>query len=163
MNAHPATSPICGWLVPNHLEQGIFFYDQLGAPLGSLTVKEDLSGIEWQAAPGIGATIDEGVTAVMQDVNAQLGDVAKMLAAASVEFFQAFWTALDTAASSVAPPADSGAGTAVLLGRPVALVQASLLLNCRGSPPTTRRGTRSSRATASRLPTTGPRASASPQ
>lgn len=133
MNAHPATSPVCGWLVPNHLEQGIFFYDQLGQPLGSLTVKEDLSGIDWQATPGRSATIDETVAEVMQDVNVHLGDVAEMLAGSSVELFQAFYKAVDSAASSVSPPnADTGSGTAVLLGRPVALVQASLLLELQG-------------------------------
>ena len=133
MNAHPATSPVCGWLVANHLEQGIFFYDQLGRPLGSLTVKEDESGIEWQAAPGDDATIDEGVGAVVRDVNTHLGELATMLAASSVAFFQAFYEAVDTAASSVSPPRlDSDAGTALLLGRPVAVVQASLLLQLQG-------------------------------
>lgn len=132
MNAHPATSPVCGWLLPNHLQEGIFFYDQLGRPLGSLTLKEDLTGIAWQPAPGNDATIDQGVAAVMADANPHLRDVAVALAGESVPFFQAFFAAVDTAARSVSPGGASGAGMAVLAGRPVALVQASLLLELQG-------------------------------
>lgn len=133
MNAHPATSPVCGWLLPSHLQRGLFFYDQLGRPVGSLTVMEDATGIAWQSAPGNDATIDKGVEAAMQDQNPHLRDLAVMLAHASVGFFRAFYDAVDAAASSVSPPnADSSAGMAVLVGRPVALVQASLLLELQG-------------------------------
>ena len=133
MNAHPATSPVCGWLLTNHLQQGIFFYDQLGRPLGSLDVAEDLSRIEWQSAPGNDATVNEKIEAVMQDANPHLRDLALMLSRASVDLFQAFYAAVDKGASSISPPnPDSGAGMAVLVGRPVALVQASLLLELQG-------------------------------
>ena len=134
MNAHPATSPVCGWLLSNHLQEGIFFYDQLGHPLGSLTLATDLSGIQWQARPGNDATIGQPVATVMQDVNPHLRDVAVALSSAGVGAFQAFYQAVDTAATSVSPPAaDTGAGLAVLVGRPVALVQASLLLETQGT------------------------------
>ncbi|WP_061940777.1 hypothetical protein [Collimonas pratensis] len=34
MNLHPATTPICGWLLPNHLSGALFIYDTQGASLG---------------------------------------------------------------------------------------------------------------------------------
>ena len=36
MNDHPATSPVCGWLIPNHLDGGLMFYDAQGVSLGSI-------------------------------------------------------------------------------------------------------------------------------
>ena len=34
-NDHPATSPVCGWIVPNHLDVSLAFYDADGSPIGS--------------------------------------------------------------------------------------------------------------------------------
>lgn len=34
MNTHPATSPICGWVLPNHLDDNLFFYDADGTAIG---------------------------------------------------------------------------------------------------------------------------------
>ncbi len=39
MNSHPATTPICGWVLPNHLDGSLFFYNQKGASLGTLLFK----------------------------------------------------------------------------------------------------------------------------
>lgn len=41
MNSHPATSPVCGWVLPNHLDNNIFFYDALGTPIGSFGVEHN--------------------------------------------------------------------------------------------------------------------------
>jgi hypothetical protein len=35
---HAATSPICGWLLPNYLDRALLCYDPTGAPLGELRV-----------------------------------------------------------------------------------------------------------------------------
>ena len=39
MNGHPATSPVCGWVLPNHLDASLFFYSQAGAPIGSFGIE----------------------------------------------------------------------------------------------------------------------------
>ncbi|PPD38106.1 MAG: hypothetical protein CTY16_20685 [Methylobacter sp.] len=39
MNTHPATSPVCGWVLPNHLDNSLFFYDAEGAAVGSFGVE----------------------------------------------------------------------------------------------------------------------------
>ncbi len=39
MNTHPSTSPVCGWVVPNHLDNSLFFYDADGEPIGSFGVE----------------------------------------------------------------------------------------------------------------------------
>ena len=133
MNSHPATSPICGWLLTNHLSGGFFFYNQQGKPLGSLTVKGDSSGIEWQATPGDDNTINEDLATVMQYENPQLVGLAAALNGASVDFFNAFWTAVDSASTYITLPTPSTAsGMAALVGQPIALVQISLLLQLQG-------------------------------
>ncbi|HTF02485.1 MAG TPA: hypothetical protein VK826_00610, partial [Bacteroidia bacterium] len=39
MNSHPATSPICGWVMPNHLDNNLFFYRSDGSPIGTFGVE----------------------------------------------------------------------------------------------------------------------------
>ncbi len=40
MNDHPATTPICGWVLANHLDNSLMIYDSRGKALGSLIKKE---------------------------------------------------------------------------------------------------------------------------
>ena len=39
MNSHPATTPVFGWVMPNHLDNSLFFYDADGAAIGSFGVE----------------------------------------------------------------------------------------------------------------------------
>lgn len=41
MNTHPATSPVCGWILPNHLDDSLFFYNQDGTAIGSFGVEHN--------------------------------------------------------------------------------------------------------------------------
>jgi len=135
MNFHPATTPVCGWLLCNHLTGGLFVYDGQGRPLGSLAPSLDDSRIVWQAAPGDDATIDQGVVQVMQGQNPSLAGLVLGLAAATPAWFKAFWQTVDAAAgmtTPLAPSSDVGMGT--LIGRALALVQASMLLEQQGYP-----------------------------
>jgi hypothetical protein len=132
MNAHPATSPVCGWLLTNHLSGGFFIYNQQGKALGSLTVSGDNTKVEWQATPGDDSTINEDLATVMRYENVHLRDLAVALSE-SAPFFQAFWKAVDYASTFITRLApNSDAGMAALVGQPVALVQASLLLQQQG-------------------------------
>jgi hypothetical protein len=133
MNAHPATTPVCGWLLPDHLSVGFFLYSAQGDPLGSLTLRADESGISWQPAPGHQATIDAGLAAVMADQNPHLRELALALGAGPPARFRACWRAADAAATQIVPaqPASSSS-LAALTGRPLALVQASLRLERQG-------------------------------
>ncbi|MEL7145444.1 MAG: hypothetical protein AAFO69_03680, partial [Bacteroidota bacterium] len=38
MNSHPASSPICGWLLPNYLDESVFFYEADGTGLGGTDI-----------------------------------------------------------------------------------------------------------------------------
>ncbi len=143
MNAHPATTPVCGWLLPDHLSVGFFLYNAQGDPLGSLTLRADGSGITWQAAPGDQATIDAGLVTAMAHQNAHLRELAFVLGGSTMTpsldgsmtpaRFRVFWQAADTAITQIVPTAPaSQAGPGALVGRPLALVQASLRLERQG-------------------------------
>jgi hypothetical protein len=137
MNDHPATTPVCGWLLPNHLVKGFFIYETAGNPLGSLTLRADESGIEWQSAPGSLVAPNTSVSDVMKNCNPHLRDLVLALSDETrpdlVAWFKAFWQTADSATAKIAPSVPSSqSGLAVLVGRPLALVQASLLLQRQG-------------------------------
>jgi hypothetical protein len=50
MNAHPSTSPICGWVMPNHLDNSLMFYNDDGAPIGSFGLEHD--ALTYRTRPG---------------------------------------------------------------------------------------------------------------
>lgn len=135
MTAHPATSPVCGWLLPDHRDGSLFVYDQRGRPLGTLFVDGTAGAVGWQSAPGDDDTIDAPVETVLRFENPHLRALALALKQGSPAFFQAMWRAIDNAHATINPP-DPGAarGVAVLIGRPVAVVQASLRLEVEGRP-----------------------------
>jgi hypothetical protein len=133
MNFHPATTPVCGWLLTNHLNGGLFIYDQYGRPLGSLLPSLDKSRIVWQPAAGDDTTIGQTVEQVMRGRNPHLAGLVLQLAKATPAWFGAFWRTVDSAAGMATPPAPSSdVGLGALVGRPLALAQASLLLEQQG-------------------------------
>jgi hypothetical protein len=50
MNTHPATSPICGWVLPNHLDESLFFYQADGKAIGSFGLEHGDSVYRTRAA-----------------------------------------------------------------------------------------------------------------
>ena len=133
MNSHPATTPVCGWLLPSHIGAGFFVYNAQGNPLGSLALRDDDSGVVWQAAPGDQATINARLDTVMKDQNPHLRELALALWKSTPNHFRAFWEAADAAYEQIAPAApDSQSGLGVLVGRPLAVTQASLRLERQG-------------------------------
>ena len=51
-NDHPATSPVCGWIVPNHLDVSLAFYDSDGSPIGSFGLEHGVSKYRtWAGQP----------------------------------------------------------------------------------------------------------------
>lgn len=133
MNAHPATTPVCGWVLPSHLGVSFFLYNAQGNPLGSLALRADGSGVMWQSAPGNQATVNADLATVMQHENPHLRELALTLGSSTPSRFRAFWQAADAAFAQITPAAaDSQSGLGLLVGRPLAVVQASLRLERQG-------------------------------
>ncbi len=141
MNSHPAATPICGWVLANHLDSSLWIYDNKGNPYGSLILNSDNSKILWQSMPGgayFGDTIQEFFTK-LGDANPHLTSFVLALYGsgdqASAAYLDAFMRALDDASVTIDPANNQQyQANAVLIGRPLALVRAAIDLKLMGEP-----------------------------
>jgi len=140
MNTHPATTPICGWLLANHLDNSLVLYTNAGAALGSLTVSENLMNVIWQGVPGgpgFGLNLyDYFESGPGKDVNASFKKlVISLFNDGQASYLQAFLRANDLTFSLVQPENFKQLGSnAVLMGSPIAVAQARLDMETAGMP-----------------------------
>jgi hypothetical protein len=139
---YPVNSPVCGWITPNHLDSNLLFFDGHGTPLGALQKilrvsasgggggrpKEDLKTFFWVPWPGTELKPEE-------ILNPELRNFVLFLKAMDADTGNAFWNLLDEALGKM----DSGTPEddpllSVLVGRPLAMVRASLQLELAGLP-----------------------------
>ncbi|MGD9750562.1 MAG: hypothetical protein AB7W59_06150 [Acidimicrobiia bacterium] len=128
VNDLPATSPICGWLLPNFLDGALDVYDADGTMLGLV----DDRG-RWRPAP---ASFDAPL-APRNIADARLAGVVRWItdhaepAAETARLLRRFGEALDGI-----EPLDSGGhqSRALLIGRPIAVARARLDLQLLGLP-----------------------------
>jgi hypothetical protein len=124
MNDHPATTPVCGWLLPNNLDNSLMVYDNDGNALGSVNA---LAG--WQSAPGAAAVTPDSFK------DEHLKKMVKYLLAQGRDFLDDFITTVDSALENIEPENFAQhQDIALLVGRPIALVRATLDLQLQGAP-----------------------------
>jgi len=140
------TNPVCGFVLPDHIDEALEFFDVAGTPLGQLTHEPIGGGVVWEVAPGRNAPADAGPLFDLSGAATHLGMLAAGTVAADAKFRQgaaanvdnegaesalsAMLRAIDTTMWSV--DALSGLGTehiAGLVGRPIALVRVRLRLD----------------------------------
>jgi hypothetical protein len=149
MNAHPATSPICGWLLPNNLDDSLMVYSREGLALGYI----DRNG-DWRQAPGGHYAVTDPTPGVTMDEQADDASapprkkvlawnphlkraVQWILSKANLEdgFVRSFISALDSALENINPAGwRQHQDLALLMGRPLAVVRASVKLQQIGLP-----------------------------
>lgn len=131
---HPTTSPLAGWLVPNHLDASLAIYGPAGDALGELLVALPAAGpaaVCWRPAPHSRLR----TLADLASGPPRLGPMLAALAGAGPATFTAFLAAIDETLWTTAPAAASqDASLAALIGRPLAVVAASLALELDGPP-----------------------------
>jgi hypothetical protein len=128
MNALPATTPICGWLLPNHLDGSLMIYDARGGAVGSLGIEGQKENVVWREAPGhSGASVLAGINSHLRAFLQPFIDCKD-----SKVFFTNMLEAIESAYSL--PQNNQELGMAVLIGRPISLVRASLRLQLMGLP-----------------------------
>ncbi|MFN6012313.1 MAG: hypothetical protein ACK47N_20310 [Microcystis sp.] len=124
MNSHPATTPICGWILPNNLDNSLAIYDNQGKALGSINQLA-----KWQAAPG------ENTVIPFDKIDDHLQKVINYIIKQGAKFLSNFISALDSGLENIDPENSAqNQGLALLMGRPIALVRASLNLELEGLP-----------------------------
>lgn len=131
-NDHPATTPVCGWVVPNYLDNSLMVYKTHGQSLGMLQVRD--GSPRWLPMPGRDSvpTIEE----VKSEINPYLGQLLDYLVNVQNEdFFIDFLTAVNGSLESIEP--DNYAqhqSIALMMGRPLALVRVRVNLELKGQP-----------------------------
>lgn len=136
-NSSNLTSPVAGWLLPNHLDNSVQVFAADGTPLGEiLPVETDNGrGIRWDPAPGLNLPL--GSPPAIGNAHL-LGFVQGLLAQGPVSGDQALQDLLDvidvTLWRTTATPQPDGDNLAVLIGQPVAVVRADISLNLDGDP-----------------------------
>lgn|GEM_PF-2172210 len=125
VSEHPATNPICGWLISNNLDNSLMVYNNQGEPLGSI----NQHGV-WDAPPGTLKPL------FLQDIpNAHLKELISHIMEHGPEFLQAFLTALNSSIEKIDPENYRRfQSRALLMSRPIAVVRASLGLELNGLP-----------------------------
>ncbi|GIH15132.1 hypothetical protein Raf01_33040 [Rugosimonospora africana] len=119
-----AETPLCGWVLANHLDESLMFHGADGAALGAL----DRNG-QWQYAPGTAPTAPEQIP------DSHLRQLVTYLRGRGAGFLSALHGALDSALENIDPAGPAGSdGVALLVGRPLAVVRAALNLELRGLP-----------------------------
>ena len=139
-NAQDEVSPVAGFLLPNHVDEGIEAFDASGSPLGEL-LQDPLTGaVVWEGAPGrlgpVGGPPDPGPDPGARHVTRFAAGLVAADAAArnsanppSESALEALLRAVDTTLWTVDPLGSIGTGAVSgLVGRPIAIVRATLRL-----------------------------------
>jgi hypothetical protein len=137
-----AISPVAGWLMPDHVDEALEFFDASGNPLGQLMHDELSGGVTWEGSPGrpgpIGVGPDPGddtgarhltaLAAGMVAADAAFRNAAEKKSALD-SALTALLRAVDTTLWTVDPLGSVGTGAvAGLVGRPIAVVRAVIRL-----------------------------------
>jgi hypothetical protein len=140
---HPdqRVSPLCGWLLPDHVDASLEFFDASGAALGQLREDDITGAVVWEGAPGrpgpIGAPPDPGPDPAARFLTRlATGAVAADAAARNdpagppaESALSALLRAIDTTLWTVDPLGSVGTGAvAGLVGRPIAVIRGALRL-----------------------------------
>jgi len=131
---HPEADPICGWVLPNHLNQSLVVYDSAGAALGEMAIgipANEEAQICWTGAPNSPYTS-------LQQIASEVPHFGPFLLALKNQppaTFKAFLRAIDeTLWTTVPMGAVFDQSLAVLLGRPLAMVRARVQFKLSGAP-----------------------------
>jgi hypothetical protein len=113
MNDHPATSPICGWVLPNNLDGSVTVFDAAGALIGVLD-----EACHWDTLPGAPAQPVEAIG------HPYLRTLVQYLIGRGPDFLADWLASIESALDSIDPEnAAQHLDLALLMGRPLALVR----------------------------------------
>lgn len=123
----PATSPIVGWLLADHLDNSLAVYAPDGTAVGSL----NMDGALWRGPPGptyglrIDLTLPDGPLRQLVD-----GLISVIETTESRAYLQSLLAAIDDMTAHILPNQQAQhSGLALLIGRPLAIVRATLDLD----------------------------------
>lgn len=134
--ADATTSPVCGFLMPNHLDGDLEFFDATGANLGFVR-PDPQAGIIWEDAPGVPSTVGQSpARAIPNQFAAGIGQGLLQWGLAdatntglSEDALSAILRIIDSTLWAVDPFASTtDEHLSLLVGHPVAILRASVRL-----------------------------------
>ncbi|MCY0094899.1 hypothetical protein [Hoeflea ulvae] len=136
-------NPVCGWVLPNHLDQGLLIYNANGDSLGELALSHRAGGVlevVWfptpEAANPIIDPTDPDTGIPNQYMRAFVAGILNQPDATRGQAFANFLTAIDSTLWAIDPLGGrSDQNLSVLVGRPLGLVRARLKLMVHGLAP----------------------------
>ena len=132
MNAHPATSPVCGWVLPNHLDVNLMFYGADGAAIGSFGIEHDT--LKYRTKAGSSGDLPDDIGPKgSPTVNPHLADVMWFIDGCDAAFLVDLMTAIQDSDQYINPANYAqDASLSVLIGRPLAIARMAAGLSTAG-------------------------------
>lgn len=134
--ANATTSPVCGYLMPNHLDGDLEFFDAAGANLGFVR-PDPQAGVIWEDAPGVPSTVGQSPSRAVSNAFAagiaegllQWGLADATNTGLPEDALSAILRIIDSTLWAVDPFASSSdEHLALLVGHPVAILRARVKL-----------------------------------
>jgi hypothetical protein len=140
-NSSDLTSPICGWLVPNHLDTSLMVFDADGTALGSvIEIQPDAAagvaptGLRWDAQPGSDLPLGAPPAIPNEHLRGVVQGLLNKGLAVGGAALDSLLNHIDSTLWLTAPLGLPTGGVSVLLGPPVAVVRGDLALSLAGLP-----------------------------
>ncbi|HEX3958636.1 MAG TPA: hypothetical protein VHZ03_18745 [Trebonia sp.] len=126
-NDHPATTPVCGWMVPNHLDVTLAFYDAGGAPIGSFGLEHGRNVYRTRAGntdnPLDNLQLDIGPDGAPL-VNLHVARLMRFIGGQPAGFLTDLMAAIENSDQFINPASFAqDVALSVLIGRPLAIVR----------------------------------------
>jgi hypothetical protein len=136
-NSSDATSPICGWVMPNHLDDSLTVFDAAGINLGALiTVQNDQGdAVRWDAVPGADVPLGSPPQIANAHLAGFVNGILSIQGSSQAAALAALLDVIDLTLWKTDPLGQpNGSNLAVLVGRPLAVVRIGVTLEVDGLP-----------------------------
>ena len=136
-NSNPAYSPVCGWIMPNHLDNSMYLYDVNGDTLGYFETPESAESLVWRSKPQSDGGGDNNLSNDIKGANGYLvqfiNEFLSKLTGSSGGTAAAFSDAiLKSNKYLLAPGLREKVAMAVIKGRALVLAKAQIRLEMYG-------------------------------
>ena len=138
-NSADRTSPICGWVMANHLDNSLMVFNAAGQNLGAvIKVQRETTGtkqvytIRWDAVPGSNTALGASPQLDNDHLQNFINNLLETGTAGS-QAYDDLMSSIDSTLWSSNKMQQNG-NLAILLGRPIAVVRGEVELNLAGMP-----------------------------
>ena len=129
MNETLATKPICGWVLPNNLDNSLTIYDDEGNALVMIDRTATLRSV-----PGLNYD-EEQIQEIIDQTNPYLKQMVRYLIDQGAAFMSDFLTTVNAALQTIDPEGFAqNKAISLLVSRPLALVRSRINLDIQGIP-----------------------------